>query len=59
MSSKSLPAYLQQALQQHVEQSQLTHDDELENIYVRLANLNENVEKIKQTILLKRAQKKS
>ncbi|GAB2690380.1 hypothetical protein Q4574_00240 [Aliiglaciecola sp. 3_MG-2023] len=59
MSSKSLPAYLQQALQQHVEQSQLTHDDELESIYVRLANLNENVEKMKQAILLKRSQKQS
>ncbi|GAC15261.1 hypothetical protein [Aliiglaciecola lipolytica] len=57
MSSKSLPAYLEQALKQHVEQSQLTHDDELETIYVRLAKLNENVEKMKKAILLKRAQR--
>lgn len=57
MSSKSLPAYLQQVLQQHVEKAELTHDEELEGIYSRLSKLNENVEKMKAKIQLKRAQK--
>lgn len=57
MTTKSLPAYLQQILQQHVEKSELTHDDELEGIYERLATLNENVEKMKAKIQQKRAQR--
>ncbi|GAB5382213.1 MAG: hypothetical protein Alis3KO_20770 [Aliiglaciecola sp.] len=57
MSTKSLPAYLQQVLQQHVEKSELTHDDELDGIYDRLAKLNENVEKMKAKIKLKRAER--
>jgi uncharacterized protein (UPF0335 family) len=57
MSSNTLPAYLKQVLQKHVEKSELTHDDELEDIYVRLSGLNERVEQIKARIRLKREQK--
>lgn len=56
MSSKSLPAYLMQVLENHVEQSELTHDEELQGIYDRLNRLNDNVEKIKQKIRQKRLQ---
>ncbi|MEP1447242.1 MAG: hypothetical protein ABJK37_14150 [Paraglaciecola sp.] len=50
MISKSLPAVLQQALEYHVNESQLTHDDELQGIYDRLTNLNEKVEFFKNKI---------
>jgi len=50
MISKSLPAVLQQALEYHVNESQLTHDDELQGIYERLSNLNEKVEFLKNKI---------
>ena len=50
MISKSLPAVLQQALEYHVNKSQLTHDDELQGIYDRLSNLNEKVEFLKSKI---------
>ncbi|MFT6989732.1 MAG: tetrahydromethanopterin S-methyltransferase subunit G [Paraglaciecola sp.] len=50
MISKSLPAVLQQALEYHVNESQLTHDDELQGIYDRLSNLNEKVEFLKNKI---------
>jgi hypothetical protein len=50
MISKSLPAVLQQALEHHVNESQLTHDDELQGIYDRLSNLNEKVEFLKNKI---------
>jgi tetrahydromethanopterin S-methyltransferase subunit G len=50
MISKSLPAVLQQALEYHVNESQLTHDDELQGIYDRLTNLNEKVEFLKSKI---------
>ena len=50
MATKSLPAYLQQVLKNHVEESQLTHDDELEGIIDRLSNLNEKVELVKNKI---------
>ena len=50
MISKSLPAVLQQALEYHVNESQLTHDDELQGIYERLTNLNEKVEFLKNKI---------
>ncbi|WP_438865569.1 hypothetical protein [Neptunicella sp.] len=54
MSSKSLPAYLQEILENHVAQAQLTHDDELQDIFDRLAKLNENVEKLKAVIQAKK-----
>lgn len=47
MSSKSLPAYLQQVLQDHVDQSELTHDAELQSIFDKLSRLNDSVEQIK------------
>jgi tetrahydromethanopterin S-methyltransferase subunit G len=50
MISKSLPTVLQQALEYHVNESQLTHDDELQGIYDRLSNLNEKVEYLKNKI---------
>tara|TARA_R110002167_G_scaffold70596_3_gene199295 strand:- start:5208 stop:5387 length:180 start_codon:yes stop_codon:yes gene_type:complete len=50
MISKSLPAVLRQALEYHVNESQLTHDDELQGIYDRLTNLNEKVEFLKNKI---------
>ncbi len=56
MSSKNLPAYLHQVLEDHVERSQLTHDDELQGIYDRLSRLNERVESIKATIKKRREQ---
>lgn len=55
MLSKSLPAVLQQALEYHVNQSQLKHDDELQGIYDRLTNLNEKVEFLKDKIKQNRA----
>lgn len=54
MSSKSLPAYLQQVLEDHVAQSELTHDAELQDIFNRLSKLNDSVEKIKSTIRRKK-----
>lgn len=50
MSGKNLPAYLQQVLQNHVAQSELTHDDELQGILDRLSKLNDSVERIKQAV---------
>jgi hypothetical protein len=50
MVRKSLPAVLQQALEHHVKESQLTHDDELQGIFDRLTNLNEKVEFLKNKI---------
>lgn len=58
MISKSLPAVLQQALEYHVNQSQLTHDDELQGIYDRLTNLNEKVEFLKSKIKSNREKNK-
>ena len=58
MISKSLPAVLQQALKYHVNESQLTHDDELQGIYDRLTNLNEKVEFFKNKIKNNRAKNK-
>jgi hypothetical protein len=58
MISKSLPAVLQQALEYHVNESQLTHDDELQGIYDRLTNLNEKVEFFKNKIKNNRAKSK-
>ena len=55
MLSKSLPAVLQQALEYHVNQSQLDHDDELQGIYDRLTSLNEKVEFLKDKIKQNRA----
>jgi hypothetical protein len=57
MATKSLPAHLQQVLKHHVEESQLTHDDELEGIIDRLSTLNEKVEVIKNKIKANRALK--
>lgn len=57
MSSKSLPAHLQQVLEHHVSQSDLVDDDELKGIMERLTKLNESVEKIKLVIKKKREQK--
>lgn len=57
MATKSLPAYLQQVLKHHVDESQLTHDDELEGIIDRLANLNEKVEALKSKIKVNRMRK--
>ena len=54
MSNKSLPAYLQQVLEHHVANNELTHDDELERIFARLKNLNTHVEELKQKILVRR-----
>ncbi len=55
MASKSLPAYLKEALENHVAQSDLTHDDELQMIFDRLAKLNASVEKLKAAIMQKKA----
>lgn len=55
MSSKSLPAYLRQVLEEHVAHADLSHDDELESIYSNLAKLHDSVEKVKLRALEKRA----
>ncbi len=57
MTTKSLPAHLQQVLKHHVEKSQLTHDDELQSIIDRLSNLNDKVEILKNKIKLNREKK--
>jgi len=59
MSGKSLPAYLQQVLEEHMSQSDLVMDDELKGIFDRLSKLNESVENIKMTIREKRLEKTS
>ena len=58
MLTKSLPAVLQQALEYHVNESQLTHDEELQGIYERLSNLNEKVEFLKNKIKINREKNK-
>jgi hypothetical protein len=58
MPTKSLPAVLQQALEYHVNESQLTHDEELQGIYERLSNLNEKVEFLKNKIKINREKNK-
>ncbi|MEH6709696.1 MAG: hypothetical protein V7733_00665 [Paraglaciecola polaris] len=50
MSGKSLPAYLQQVLEYHVSNAQLTHDAELQGIFERLTKLNAKVELAKAKI---------
>jgi hypothetical protein len=47
MKAKSLPAYLQQVLENHVAESQLTPDDDLREIFDKLKNLNDKVEFLK------------
>ena len=59
MPSKSLPAYLQQILENHVSQSDLVYDDELKQIMDRLGKLNDSVEKLKANIRLRREQQKA
>ena len=54
MANKSLPAYLQEILQNHVAQSDLNHDEDLQHIFDRLSKLNESVENIKRQIHNKR-----
>lgn len=54
MTNKSLPAYLKQILENHVERSELTVDDELEGIFTKLSKLNDNVERMKAQILERR-----
>jgi hypothetical protein len=58
MPTKSLPAVLQQALEYNVNESQLTHDEELQGIYERLSNLNEKVEFLKNKIKINREKNK-
>jgi tetrahydromethanopterin S-methyltransferase subunit G len=58
MKSKTLPTVLQQVLEYHVNQSQLAHDDELQDIYDRLSNLNEKVEFLKNKIKSNREKRK-
>jgi uncharacterized protein YukE len=50
MMRKSLPAVLQQTLEQHVNKAQLTYDDELQSIYDGLKHLNHKVERLKNKI---------
>lgn len=57
MNTKSLPAHLQQVLEQHVAQSQLTHDAELQEIFAKLNNLNNKVELLKLKIISNRKNK--
>jgi hypothetical protein len=57
MSGNNLPAHLQRVLQNHLAQSDIARDDELENIIDRLSSLNEAVEQVKRKILENRAAK--
>ena len=50
MPTESLPATLRKVLENHVSQSQLTHDDELQGIIDRLSNLHDKVEMYKAKI---------
>lgn len=59
MSGNSLPANLKKVLEHHVAQSDIENDEELKGIFNRLTELNESVEKVKASILLKRAQKQT
>ncbi|WP_088331959.1 hypothetical protein [Lacimicrobium sp. SS2-24] len=54
MSGKTLPAYLQQVLENHIAQSDLVRDKELEDIFSGLNRLNDNVERLKAIILQRR-----
>ncbi|GGD75985.1 hypothetical protein [Lacimicrobium alkaliphilum] len=58
MSGKTLPAYLQQVLENHIAQSDLVRDKELEDIFRGLNRLNDNVERLK-AVILKRRQESS
>ena len=58
MLSKSLPSVLQQVLEYHVNQSQLTHDDELQDIYERITNLKKKVAFLKNKIKSNREKNK-
>ncbi|MCV2885594.1 hypothetical protein OE749_12915 [Aestuariibacter sp. AA17] len=55
MPSKTLPAHLRQVLQAHVDQSQLSDDDELREIMTKLSTLNERVEALKASARAKKA----
>ncbi|MDP5029788.1 MAG: hypothetical protein NWQ54_25115 [Paraglaciecola sp.] len=57
MNTKSLPAHLQQVLEQHVAESQLTQDDELREIFAKLSSLNSKVELLKSKIIQNRQNK--
>ncbi|AWL12369.1 hypothetical protein HMF8227_01899 [Saliniradius amylolyticus] len=57
MATKSLPAALQQALEYHVEQSDIMHDEELDGIMQRLNKLNESVERARALIHKRRAER--
>lgn len=57
MPSNSLPATLKKVLENHVAQSDIDDDEELRGIMSRLAQLNESVESVKASIMLKRAEK--
>jgi hypothetical protein len=58
MNTKSLPAYLQQVLEEHVAESQLKHDDELQEILAKLNSLNSKVEILKLKIISNRQNKR-
>ena len=53
MSGNSLPADLKKVLENHVEQADIENDEELKGILNRLTKLNESVEKVKASILVK------
>lgn len=57
MTNKSLPAYLQQLLEEHVASADLVYDDELQGIFDKLSTLNNSVERVKQDILQRKVQR--
>ena len=59
MSGNSLPAHLKKVLENHVAQADIENDEELKGILNKLTKLNESVEKVKASILMKRAQKQT
>lgn len=59
MSGNSLPANLKKVLENHVAQADIENDEELKGILNRLTKLNESVERVKASILVRRAQKQS
>lgn len=54
MQHLTLPITLQLALQKHAAASDISNDDELKNIMLRLSELHEKIEKLKFQARLKR-----
>ncbi|MFW8589223.1 hypothetical protein ACOI22_00280 [Glaciecola sp. 2405UD65-10] len=54
MQNFSLPIVLKLALEQHVAEADISHDEELEDVMQRLSDLNDKVQTIKEKAREKR-----